>query len=257
MATIFQLPKAPSLYNDSIPTLTPGQVYSYNDPELGYQEFVYAKMTGGAAVKGTLYAKVDDVASFTIDALGPDPTKDLRDDAKLSTAGLYSGALCYCRKDAGAAGAAPENDARRIETNTLGSIILQRALSAAAAVGDIFDIINDNVLAEACTSTEAHVRETLIGLAAAAITENYWGLFCRKGKHLFLSDTDATVTKGKCLVHDVTAAKQGLLEDAGVATVVGGTLLGQCVAAADYVEKGIIDIDLDSWAGFDLIDTNT
>ena len=36
MAARYKLPKAPTLYNDSSPTLKPGEVYYYDHPDLDW-----------------------------------------------------------------------------------------------------------------------------------------------------------------------------------------------------------------------------
>ena len=236
--------QAPNLYNDSSPTCTPGEYYWYNDPDLGRQVFVYSKMTGGASTAHYLYKKVADVTGFTIDAVGPNPTKELRDADAGLTAGLYSGALAYIYTDG--ANAAPEGEIKRIKTNESGIKTLETELSAAVAVGDVAHILNNNNLAEAASSETD--RNDFVGFAAAAITEDYWGMFQVFG----LCPMKGSGTKGGGLIHDTGNA--GKVKSSSGETN-SENIIGLCRAVTSGSGDVLGFVDLISWLGMDLLST--
>ena len=249
MATLERITKAPALYNDVSPTLTPGHLYGYIDPDLGFQEWIYSKMTDAVSVAYTLYKKVADKTNITIDEVGPNPTLELRDSGNF-TANLYSGMLATIYTDIGGAGAAPEGESRRIKTNTTGALILDRPLSVAVAVNDVAHILNLGELAVAVATGNQLARDQLVGFAARALTANYWGLFLRKGRGRFLAGA-GTVTKGKGLIMDATAANQGKLT-VSASTSQAEIVLGHCVSIGSGAVQGLGDFDLDAFNGLDI-----
>ena len=117
------------------------------------------------------------------------------------TANENVGDLLICTDDAGAAGAAPEGEARIITKNTAAILYVQPDFSAAPAINDDFVIrSNKNVDASAIGDTRAEIAGVVV--AADGIADNYWGWVATQGRIGALGKAGTAIATDTTLIAD-------------------------------------------------------
>lgn len=92
------------------------------------------------------------------------------------TANDYDYDLLVCTDDAGGAGAAPEGEVAKISSNSTTTVFLDPddPFSAAPAVNDDFNVVTYCKTIDSAAGDEVN---DLFGVAATALTANYWGWY--------------------------------------------------------------------------------
>ena len=155
-------------------------------------------------------------------------------------AGEFVGDLLICTDDAGAAGAAPEGEARFITKNTAAIITVQPDFSAAPAANDDFIIrTNSKVIASAVGDTRAEIAGVVVN--PDGIADDFWGWVLTQGRVGALGKAATAITTDKMVIAEV-----GRLDvSAGGASDHG---LGLGYAMTDLKADSVSDI---FWTYFD------
>jgi len=221
--------RKPSEVNDSSPQYRPGDLFAYRDEETGlYGVYRYAKcVESGGCSKGELQA-FPAVASVTATS---GTTKTIVKSGL--TAGAYEGCLAYVQSDAGGAGAAPEGEIKRIKNNTTDTIYLEddQEFSAAIANGDVVKVLRITQ-AEDSAASDNNTNEDLCGIAAADISENYYGFFFCAGVCTF-AQTTASAGNSLKAGDKVLAAFSGAQE----------LIVGKCIDVTANAGTGIVVVN--------------
>ena len=182
--------RRPADINDENPEFTPGQYFSWRDPAtLELHIYRYLQNISGAAIaRGDLMGKAAAIGTGEVD--GTCSLRHVYDAAKF-TANEHGFDFINIYKDAAAGGAAPEADFRMLAAgNTVNEVRLDPSaadFSALPVTGDLFEIERPF---KCIDGSGTQVIDTYQGWAAAAISDDYWGMFLVKGRRInWLSGT--------------------------------------------------------------------
>jgi hypothetical protein len=150
--------------------------------------------------------------------------------------------LALCHDDAGAAGAAPEGECAPIVSNTTTTVYLDtnNPFSAAVAANDDFTVVSFCKCEDAAAGDEVN---ELFGIAAVAMTANYWGWFFFDGYCSYaLVKASTALTADKALIADTARLS---ISSTSADQLLVGTTLGR-VAASNDLAADVFAVKLDN-----------
>lgn len=149
------------------------------------------------------------------------------------TAGAFDGDVLVCFDDAGGAGASPEGYAAPIISNTTTTVYIDpnNPFPVATALNDDFRVVS---FAKNEASAAGNERCDLFGIAAATITQDYWGWFFFNGVCPYaLVKANTAMTASKALIADTSRLT---VSSTSGQELLAGHVLGKLAVASDIVD---------------------